>query len=745
MPNLGSTQYYQTSSNGTPIYVAATFAGNTPYGYTPISGDQYAAGLQSAIKDPSLGATPQYNTINGQNFSAQQALDAYNAKTGPFAANYINPTYANFQPNAPTPSSDYFTPQAAAQNAVDTANYNNNKNNPSPSQNTAGGQTVTSSGLPTLANGQTAGGLAAGLQMPSGANSNTVFDPISGKQVSPSEAAFNATQASGKAAPQTAAEATPTVKAATASATPPPPAPSTPTTTPNVDNFFASNPSLQQSMTDLQTFLNPPETTKQLNDQLAKITADNATLAGLNTQEMSLQTVMNGTADDLRKEIQATGGMATESQVQALAVARNKTLLQQANLIQNQITTAQNALNADTTLFQNEKELATTQFSQRSTIYQLAQQNQQQMQQAAKDGANTIIQAIGLQGYLQSLQAQGPNAVTLGEKVLGLSPGGLQQLAQAQQEAQNRAAYENSGATTPFVNKNGEIQSQTGYAYTSEQDFYNKTGMTIQQAQSKGLVSTLQPSLDVQTKQAQLAKAQADLANAPLETQKLKAEIASANASTAKTLADIAGSTGNAAQQKLEQQYREVLVKEVSSRSGTVGTEDAKVAQANHLASLLNQYYDPKTGNYNVPQAQYGELVLGLAGMLSKTGTPTDNQVDNITTKTAKGDLAGAITYITGAPQNGSTQAVIKNLADSISRQAQTAEQNRQAGVNVLRGLKPTDLEESRAEALEQATLVPYTGIKGIDQGNQTLSPTAPLPVGSTGTFSNGVTWKIIQ
>jgi hypothetical protein len=168
-------------------------------------------------------------------------------------------------------------------------------------------------------------------------------------------------------------------------------------------------------------------------------------------------------------------------------------------------------------------------------------------------------------------------------------------------------------------------------------------------------------------------------------------------------------------QQKLEQDYRNVLMKEMSNRSGTVGTEDAKVAQANHLSSLLNQYYDPKTGQYNVPKSQYGELALGLAGMLSKTGTPTDSQVENINTKTAAGDFNGALTYVLGIPKNGSTDAVIKNLADSVSRQAKTAISNREYGIKFIRGQKPTDLDPARAAALEQNTLMPYSGIIGTD------------------------------
>ncbi len=225
------------------------------------------------------------------------------------------------------------------------------------------------------------------------------------------------------------------------------------------------------------------------------------------------------------------------------------------------------------------------------------------------------------------------------------------------------------------------------------------------------------------------AKASADLAATKANTSQSYASAAASLAAAAKSKAETKqiteGSNTDKVQQKLEQDYRQVLVKEVNSRSGNLGTEDAKVVQANHLSSLLNQYYDPKTGQYNVPKAQYGELVLGLAGMLSKTGTPTESQTDNINTATAKGDLNKAITYVTGTPTNGTTQQVIKNLADSISRQAKTAISNRTYAVKLLQGLAPTDLEQARKDALEKNTLSPYSGIKGIDSESTT-------PTGST-------------
>jgi len=288
-----------------------------------------------------------------------------------------------------------------------------------------------------------------------------------------------------------------------------------------------------------------------------------------------------------------------------------------------------------------------------------------------------------------------------------------------------------TGVKTPVVNMNGKFfNTANGQVYPDVPSFLKANNVSsIDEAYKKGLVTDITgQTLDnmdfVKQARAKYSDVSIPLNASPDQVtkiiqgskiyQKQQLDNQLTQSQISKNYADAQTSKDQKTQQTLEQQYRQILVKEVSSRSGTVGTEDAKVAQSNHLASLLNQYYDPKTGNYNVPQAQYGELVLGVASLLSKTGTPSDSQTELINTATAKGDINKAIQYATGQPTNGSTQAVIKNLADSIARQARTAESNREAGLNVLRGLAPTDLSPDRAKALEQNTLVPFSGINGI-------------------------------
>lgn len=170
-------------------------------------------------------------------------------------------------------------------------------------------------------------------------------------------------------------------------------------------------------------------------------------------------------------------------------------------------------------------------------------------------------------------------------------------------------------------------------------------------------------------------------------------------------------STGN--QNKLEQQYRSVLLKELGNKTGGLGLQDAKVNQAIHLKTLYTKFYDPKTGNYNIPTSQYAELALGLASLLSPTGNTSEGERAEIKSKTLNGDLRGMLQYVTGVPQNGNSQQMMKNLIDSIERQGAVSEQLRDQDVQFLHGLAPTDLDPERVQALEKNTLPSFVNPTG--------------------------------
>lgn len=172
------------------------------------------------------------------------------------------------------------------------------------------------------------------------------------------------------------------------------------------------------------------------------------------------------------------------------------------------------------------------------------------------------------------------------------------------------------------------------------------------------------------------------------------------------------GST-NKEQVAMEKDFKSTLLKEFSSRSGTYGLNDAKVSQANKLAQLFNQGYDPKTGNYTINKQNYGELAIGVANLVSGSSGASESTIESLKARTAKGDIGALYTYLTGAPASGTSQEILNSMATTIEREAKQAEEDRQTDENKLIGLAPTDLDPARRDALIKAQSIQYIGIKG--------------------------------
>jgi hypothetical protein len=161
-------------------------------------------------------------------------------------------------------------------------------------------------------------------------------------------------------------------------------------------------------------------------------------------------------------------------------------------------------------------------------------------------------------------------------------------------------------------------------------------------------------------------------------------------------------------QDELEKDYRTALRASISNRSGGIGQEDQKVRQANDLIVMMNQFYNPKTGGYDIPRVQMNELGLGLAKLVAPNSAAGVQMLEEFSQKTAKGDTAALWTYLTGKPEPANTQEITKVLRDSIERQGKVSEQQRNAELDYLRGtVLPTNLEDARRDAINKAAMVP--------------------------------------
>jgi hypothetical protein len=116
------------------------------------------------------------------------------------------------------------------------------------------------------------------------------------------------------------------------------------------------------------------------------------------------------------------------------------------------------------------------------------------------------------------------------------------------------------------------------------------------------------------------------------------------------------------------------LSKAMTSTNGDLGRQSGKVSQGIHLMGMLDQQKDPQTGEYHLNGAQYGELSMGLASMLSGTNVTSDSARNEILMQSGYGDLMKAIQYASAHIQDAVPSDFVLSLAHSIDRQAMIAE-----------------------------------------------------------------------
>ena len=170
----------------------------------------------------------------------------------------------------------------------------------------------------------------------------------------------------------------------------------------------------------------------------------------------------------------------------------------------------------------------------------------------------------------------------------------------------------------------------------------------------------------------------------------------------------------NKQQDMLYNKGADMIMKQVSSRSGSLGIQNAKVDLANHLQSML---VPDASGTINLTAPMYEELAIGLARLTSGGIQPAQNTIDNIKQATIKGNFAKALTYATGVPFNGTTQNIIKQLESQIDRQGVMSQKLRDTAVNGIKSILPPGLSAENRDRLLKSTLV------------NSYVPTNPVPV----------------
>lgn len=188
---------------------------------------------------------------------------------------------------------------------------------------------------------------------------------------------------------------------------------------------------IMQSLTQVLANINNPALTAVSLQQEYNQLRSQYNLPAMQSQMMNLQNVMNGTISDIRDEVTAAGGTATESQVQGLAAARNVTLLKQYNALSTQYNAAQTNVTAmmqyastDQSNAMQRQQLTATVTGTLASIQNQMLQMGMTMQNNARSAVQYNVTQMGYQGLAQSAQGN-PQMLGYYENMLGLAPGTL--------------------------------------------------------------------------------------------------------------------------------------------------------------------------------------------------------------------------------------------------------------------------------------------------------------------------------
>lgn len=429
---------------------------------------------------------------------------------------------------------------------------------------------------------------------------------------------FNNAKASGAAAPTTQGQAQSAINKYSPQITSQSPAGLSP-----IEQQLAQDPGYQQLLADRAEFASAANQQTSLLDFYNKSVKE-AGIPALNEELINYKNVIDGTEDDIRNEVKAANGFATDSQVLALSGARNKSLIKNYNRLIDQKNAAMENINNMVSLSAQDRQFAMQAISQKLQIDQQLAEYRDKFVQNAKEGYYNIINAVGYTGLME-MMGNDPQAIDLTERTLGMQPGQLQNIASFIQRKSNLAKYADYNINSPFiVTAGGEVQNtQTGDAYSSPEDFAYRTGMTLDQANAKGLIKPLGA-----TKAEQQQQFDNQLKLEGLAINKAQLGVSQYNAQTSRMNANIALANAQATQQNAQLKQVQDIIKENPGQWGKAATMieatlGKKIETGSALDNMLHAAYATPSKD------QIRQLASAQQNISQVTELLTDKGLDN--------------------------------------------------------------------------------------------------------------------
>lgn len=277
-------------------------------------------------------------------------------------------------------------------------------------------------------------------------------------------------------------------------------------------------------------------------------------IEGMNAELLNAKRIIEGTEDDIRSEITAVGGFGTESQVLALANARNKSLIKNYNYLLESRDSAMTQLNTMMNLSVQDRQMAEAEFDRKMGFAFKVAEFKERAVSNARSNFNTIVSKVGYKGLLDSLNGNLYDQ-RVAEQTLGIAPGGLNKLATivdeeqelnlelkreqiATEKAQRSKIYSDMKPTTPTVSP-----------YQEERAF-----RTVQSVDELGIKARNAPGIFGRTAALPLPGFLRSDAyrNFKTELDTLKANISFGELQAMREASKTGGALGNVANQELE-------------------------------------------------------------------------------------------------------------------------------------------------------------------------------------------------
>lgn len=223
-------------------------------------------------------------------------------------------------------------------------------------------------------------------------------------------------KASGVGAPQDAG----TGKMLAAGAVTNPPQPLSP-----LGGIMETDTNFDSIFTNLDKYMEPLNQKKTLLQEYKGL-SKSLGIDAINEELIDAKKIIEGSEDDIRSEVTAAGGFATDSQVLALANARNKSLIKNYNVLLESRDNAMQQLNTMMNLTMEDRKAAEAEFDRKMNFTFKIAEFKERAVDNSRSQLNTVIENVGYAGLLA---ATSPYEQSLIEKTLGLGQGGLAQLA----------------------------------------------------------------------------------------------------------------------------------------------------------------------------------------------------------------------------------------------------------------------------------------------------------------------------